>query len=67
MISNCEIYANGYYITFNSCKSKLLRYNEDSSTVAPVFINGELIEAVNSDLHLRNHISTNINDRDRCM
>ena len=63
MTSICENYANRYCMTFNPCKSKLLCYNVDSSSLAPVFIYGELIKAVNREVHLGNPPSTNINDR----
>ena len=49
--------------TFNPSKSKLLCFNVDSSTVAPVFISGKRVEVVQSDVHLGNYISTNITDR----
>ena len=52
MISICEICTNKYSISFNPFKSKLLCFNVDSSNVAPVFINGERVEVVQSDVHL---------------
>ena len=63
MISVCETYANKYRITFNPSKSKLSCFDVDSSSVAPVFINGKRVEVVQSDVHLGNYISTNITDR----
>ena len=63
MINVCETYANKYSISFNPSKSKLSCFNVDSSSVAPVFINGKPVEVVQSDVHLGNYIFTIIDDR----
>ena len=63
MISVCETYANKYSISFTPYQSKLLCFNVDSSSVAPVLINGKRFEVVQTDVHLGKYISTNITDR----
>ena len=62
MISVRETYANKYSLSFNPSESKLLCFNVDSSSVAPVFINGKRVEVVQSDVHLGKYISTKITD-----
>ncbi len=63
MITTCELFAKQHSISFNPNKSKLLCFNIDSSCIAPVFLNGEKIDVVDSDKHLGNYISTCITDR----
>ena len=66
MISICEKYASSHSITFNPNKSKLLCYNADLTSNAPsVYLNGEMIPVVDSDKHLGNFKSTNINYRQK--
>ena len=63
MISICESYAQDYHITFNPAKSKLLCFNDSSSDISPIYLNGTPVTVVNKDKHLGNYISANIYDR----
>ena len=63
MISVCESYASDYHITFNPTKSKIICFNVDPSKCTPIYLNNQPITIVNSDKHLGNYISSDINDR----
>ena len=63
MLKVSELFAVDYHITFNPIKSKLICYNIDSSTCPPIFLNSQPITIVNSDKHLGNFISSDIQDR----
>ena len=63
MLKDCELFAVDHHITFNPIKSKLICYNIDSSTCPPIYLNSHPITIVNSDEHLGNFISSDIQDR----
>ena len=63
MLKVCELFAVDYHITFNPIKSKLICYNIDSSTCPPIYLNSQPITILNSNKHLGNFISSDIQDR----
>ena len=63
MLKVCELFAVDNDITFNPIKSKLIFYNIDSSTCPPIYLNSQPITIVNSDKHLGNFSSSDIQYR----
>ena len=65
-IHNFELivtYADKHEIILNPSKSKLLCFNTDSSSIAPIYLNGQKIPVVQQDKHLDKYISSDIHDR----
>ena len=60
MISICESYAKDYSILFNPKKSKLLCFNPSTVMKPQVYLCEKLVEVVESEIHLGNHIYNNI-------
>ena len=63
MLKVCESFAIDYLITFNPIKSNMIGYNIDYSMCPPIYLNSQPITIVNSDKHLGNFISSDIQDR----
>ena len=63
MLKVCESFAIDYHITFNSIKSKLICYTIVPSMCPLIYLNSQPITIVNSDKHLGNSISSDIQDR----
>ena len=63
MLKVGESFAIDYHITFNPIKLKLICYTTDSSTCLSIYLNSQPITIVNSDTHLGNCISSDIQDR----
>ena len=56
MMSIFEPYAQGYHITFNPAKIKIIMFNVS----IPIYLNGTSVTAVNKNKHLGNNIFINI-------
>ena len=54
IISNCESYAQDYYITFYPAKLKLLCFNVSSLDISLIYLNGTPVTVVDKDKHFKN-------------